>query len=75
MKNFGLYNTSYEHDSCGVGFVVNINGKTSHQIIREGLSVLKNLVHRGAMGGDLMTGDGAGMLIQIPHLFFSRIAD
>ncbi|MFH1379443.1 MAG: glutamate synthase large subunit [bacterium] len=75
MDNYGLYNRSYEHDSCGVGFVVNVNGKTSHQIILDGLTILKNLVHRGAMGGDLMTGDGAGMLIRIPHLFFSRIAD
>lgn len=74
MENFGLYKKTYEHDSCGVGFVVNVNGTPSHQIILDGVTILKNLVHRGAMGGDLMTGDGAGMLVQIPHIFFSRIA-
>ncbi|MFC1500892.1 glutamate synthase large subunit [Elusimicrobiota bacterium] len=70
MKNFGLYDKSFEHDSCGVGFVVDIKGKASHQIIKDGVTVLKNLVHRGAIGGDLKTGDGAGMLLQIPHRFY-----
>ncbi len=73
MKNFGLYDNSFEHDSCGVGFVVNINGKPSHQIIKEGITILKNLVHRGAIGGDLKTGDGTGMLLQIPHEFFGKV--
>jgi glutamate synthase domain-containing protein 2/glutamate synthase domain-containing protein 1/glutamate synthase domain-containing protein 3 len=74
MKNFGLYDRNYEHDSCGVGFVVNINGKENHQIVNEGITILKNLVHRGAIGSDLKTGDGAGMLTQIPHLFFADIS-
>lgn len=68
----GLYDPDYEHDSCGVGFVVNINGTPSHQIVRDGVTILKNLVHRGAVGGDLKTGDGAGMILQIPHDFFSN---
>jgi glutamate synthase domain-containing protein 2/glutamate synthase domain-containing protein 1/glutamate synthase domain-containing protein 3 len=66
----GLYNPSYEHDSCGVGFVAQIDGKPSHDIIQNGLQVLGNLMHRGAIGGDLKTGDGAGILIQIPDQFF-----
>lgn len=69
----GLYDPQFEHDSCGVGFIVNVDGTSSHDIISDGLSILKNLVHRGAIGGDLKTGDGAGMLIQIPHDFFHRV--
>jgi glutamate synthase (NADPH/NADH) large chain len=72
MNRQGLYDPSFEHDSCGVGFVVNINGQQSHQIIVDGITILKNLAHRGAVGGDSKTGDGAGMLMQIPHLFFSK---
>lgn len=68
----GLYDPQFEHDSCGVGFVVNVDGSPSHDIINDGLTILKNLVHRGAVGGDLETGDGAGMLIQIPHEFFLK---
>lgn len=71
-KKQGLYDPHYEHDSCGVGFIADIKGKASHQTVRDGVTILKNLVHRGAIGGDLKTGDGAGMLIQIPHLFFSQ---
>lgn len=70
LKKRGLYDPAFEHDSCGVGFVANVNGSPSHEIISDGLTILKNLVHRGAVGGDLQTGDGAGMLIQIPHAFF-----
>ena len=66
----GLYDPANDHDSCGVGFVVNVNGRRSHQIVTDGITVLKNLVHRGAVGGDLKTGDGAGILLQIPHGFF-----
>ncbi len=66
----GLYNPIYEHDSCGVGFVAQIDGKPSHDIILSGLKILGNLMHRGAIGGDLKTGDGAGILIQIPDQFF-----
>lgn len=68
----GLYDPSYEHDACGIGFVVNINGLASHDIILKGLEILQNLAHRGACGCDSETGDGAGILIQIPHAFFAR---
>ena len=70
-----MYDPFYEHDSCGVGFVVNVNGQRSHQIVSDGITILKNLEHRGAVGGDSKTGDGAGMLIQIPHEFFSKESD
>ncbi|MEJ2663705.1 MAG: hypothetical protein P8107_06650, partial [Spirochaetia bacterium] len=71
MKKQGLYDPNFEHSACGVGFVVNIKGQKSHQIVEDGITILKNLVHRGAIGGDQKTGDGAGILVQIPHLFFS----
>jgi len=71
MKKQGLYDPTFEHSACGVGFVVNIKGQKSHQIVEDGITILKNLVHRGAVGGDQKTGDGAGILLQIPHLFFS----
>lgn len=69
-----LYDPRFEHDSCGVGFVANINGQKTHTIIKHGLKVLLNLAHRGAIGGDDITGDGAGILIQMPHDFFSKEA-
>lgn len=72
MKKQGLYDPLYEHDSCGVGFVVNIDGQRTHQIVTDGITILKNLAHRGALGGDSKTGDGAGMLVQIPHTFFMK---
>src|SRR3981189_1513487 len=62
----GLYDPRNEHDACGVGFVVNIKGKKSHDIISRGLRILVNLDHRGAVGADPLVGDGAGCLIQIP---------
>lgn len=68
----GLYDPANEHDSCGVGFVVNLNGDPTHQIVCDGITILKNLMHRGAVGGDSKTGDGAGMLTQVPHDFFRR---
>ncbi|MGH9659734.1 MAG: glutamate synthase subunit alpha, partial [Bryobacteraceae bacterium] len=68
----GLYDPGTERDACGIGFVVNMNGKRSHDIILKGIQVLINLTHRGACGCDPDTGDGAGVLIQIPHKFFSR---
>ena len=68
----GLYDPSNEHDACGIGFVVNIQGEQSHDIIVKGLQILINLAHRGACGCDPETGDGAGILIQIPHKFFAR---
>ena len=68
----GLYDPAHEHDACGLGFVVRINGQASHDIIQKGLKILLNLQHRGASGCDSETGDGAGILIQIPHEFFDR---
>ncbi len=68
----GLYHPRNEHDACGIGFVANIRGERSHGIIRKGLEVLINLTHRGATGCDPDTGDGAGILIQIPHEFYAH---
>src|SRR6202161_1157101 len=70
----GLYDPSLEKDSCGVGFIANIKGKKSHQIVSDALSILCNLEHRGAVGADPRAGDGAGILVQIPHAFFERKA-
>jgi glutamate synthase domain-containing protein 2/glutamate synthase domain-containing protein 1/glutamate synthase domain-containing protein 3 len=70
----GLYDPATEHDACGVGFVVNIRGEKSHQIIRWGQEILVNLTHRGACGCDPLTGDGAGILTQMPHEFFQAKA-
>src|SRR5246500_2510337 len=70
----GLYDPSLEKDSCGVGFIANIKGKKSHQIVSDALSILCNLEHRGAVGADPRFGDGAGILVQIPHAFFKRKA-
>src|SRR6266436_1170735 len=70
----GLYDPSLEKDSCGVGFIANIKGKKSHEIVSDALSILCNLEHRGAVGADPRAGDGAGILVQIPHAFFSRKA-
>ncbi|MDE2181195.1 MAG: glutamate synthase subunit alpha, partial [candidate division NC10 bacterium] len=68
----GLYDPTYEHDACGVGFVVDIKGRKSHTVIQQSLTVLKNLLHRGACGAEPNTGDGAGILIQMPHTFLAR---
>lgn len=68
----GLYDPQYEKEACGIGFVVHVKGIKSHDIIVKGLQVLQNLAHRGAVGCDPCTGDGAGILIQIPHEFFRR---
>ncbi len=65
----GLYNVAYEHDACGVGMVVNIHGGKSHELVDNALRVLENMMHRGAEGADKKTGDGAGILLQIPHEF------
>ncbi len=66
----GLYDPRFEHDSCGVGFVCDIKGRKSHDIIKKGIKVLECMSHRGAVGADPATGDGAGILIQIPHKFY-----
>ncbi|MEK7796648.1 MAG: glutamate synthase subunit alpha, partial [Pseudomonadota bacterium] len=68
----GLYDPATEHDACGVGFVVDIKGRRSHTLVEQGLTILKNLQHRGACGCEENTGDGAGILIQIPHAFLAR---
>jgi glutamate synthase (NADPH) large chain len=74
MKDYeqqqGLYRSEFEHDACGIGFVAHIKGKKSHDIIRQGLEVLENMTHRGAEGADSKTGDGAGILIQVPRDFY-----
>jgi len=72
-KEQGLYDPRFEHDSCGVGFVCNIKGEVSHDIILQALEVLNRLSHRGATGADPKTGDGAGLLMQIPHEFFTTV--
>ncbi len=71
----GLYDPAAERDSCGIGFVVDVKGRPSHRIIEQGIQILINLTHRGAAGCDPETGDGAGLLIQIPHAFFARECD
>ncbi|MTI00109.1 glutamate synthase large subunit [Roseibium sp. RKSG952] len=67
----GLYNPSKEHDACGVGFIAHMKGEKSHRVVADGLQILENLTHRGAVGADPLMGDGAGMLVQIPHDFFA----
>ncbi|MDY7029118.1 MAG: glutamate synthase central domain-containing protein, partial [Spirochaetota bacterium] len=71
----GLYEPRTEHDACGVGFIANIDGGRAHDIIEDSIRILIHLEHRGAVGGDMKTGDGAGMLIQIPDEFFRRQLD
>src|SRR5262244_4436355 len=71
-SNSGLYHPSFEHDSCGIGFVANIKGHKSHQHIADALTILENLEHRGACGCETNTGDGAGILLQPPHGFLAR---
>lgn len=67
----GLYDPANEHDACGLGFIANMKGAKSHKIIEDGLRILENLEHRGATGADPLMGDGAGMLVQIPHELFA----
>ncbi len=69
FKQQGLYSSDYEHDACGVGMVVNIHGNKSHELVDNALRVLENMQHRGAEGADKKTGDGAGIMLQIPHEF------
>lgn len=72
VEKKGLYCQELEHDACGVGCVVNINGRKSHKTVKDALTMLKNMEHRGATGSDPETGDGAGILIQIPHTFYKQ---
>ncbi len=71
----GLYDPANEHDACGVGFVAHIKGTKSHSIVQQGLTILKNVAHRGAVGADPKAGDGAGILMQIPDAFFRAVVD
>ena len=71
-KKFGLYDPLFERDACGVGLVANVTGAKTHDILDKGIEVLVNLAHRGATGSDPLTGDGAGILIQIPDKFFQN---
>ena len=71
----GLYDPALEHDSCGFGFVADIKGRASHEIVKNALEVLNNLEHRGATGAEKDTGDGAGILLQTPHAFLARECD
>ncbi len=68
----GLYDPAFEHDSCGVGFIANIKGKKSHEIVRQAIQILENLSHRGACGCDPLTGDGAGIMVQMPDAFLRK---
>ena len=70
----GLYDPALDKDSCGVGFIADIKGRKSHQIVEDALTILCNLEHRGAVGADPRAGDGAGILVQIPHAFFAKKA-
>src|SRR5919198_1555741 len=72
-ESAGLYDPRNEHDSCGVGFVVDIKGRKSHDIIAKGLQILLNLLHRGACGCEATTGDGAGVLVQMPDRFLRKV--
>ena len=74
LQRTGLYDPAFEHDACGVGFVADIAGRRSHTVIARGLQVLINLQHRGACGSEIDTGDGAGILIQVPDRFFRKVA-
>ena len=71
----GLYDPRFEHDSCGVGFIVNVKGVKSHDVVEKGIRALKNLEHRGASGTEVNTGDGAGVLIQTPDRFFREVCE
>src|SRR3569832_6147 len=70
LQEHGLYSASNEHDACGVGFVAHIKGEKSHAIVQQGLKILENLDHRGAVGADKLMGDGAGVLIQMPDALY-----
>src|SRR3954451_9533530 len=71
----GLYDPAHEHDACGVSFVVDLHGRASHRIVELGFAALRNLDHRGAKGAEANTGDGAGMLLQVPDGFLRAVVD
>jgi len=70
-----LYDPAFEHDSCGVGFVARLDARPDHKLVQDGVQVLVNLEHRGATGGDKSTGDGAGLLLQVPDAFLRQTCD
>ena len=72
IKNQGLYLSEFEHDNCGAGFICSLNGERTNSIIGKALNILTCLEHRGAVSSDGRTGDGAGILIEIPHSFFAK---
>src|SRR3954471_21305123 len=74
-RDDGLYDPRHEHDACGLGFVVDLKGGPSHRTVEMGLEILRRLAHRGAAGSDASTGDGAGILVQIPHRYYERVLD
>ncbi len=71
-ENTGLYNSQYEKDACGVGLIADLENIPTHQTVKNGITILKNLMHRGATGGDPETGDGAGILTSLPDEFFRK---
>src|ERR1700744_2685050 len=73
-SSFGLFDPALEKDSCGVGFIADIKGRKSHKIVEDALTILVNLEHRGAVGADPRAGDGAGILVKLPHKFFAKKA-
>ena len=75
MEKQGLYLPEFEHENCGAGFICNLNGEKTNQIIHDALEILVKLEHRGGVSSDGKTGDGAGLLIDIPHEYFKRICD
>src|SRR4051812_6280727 len=75
MKATGLYDPSFEHDACGVAFVARLDGRRSHETVRRALVALENLEHRGAAGADADTGDGAGILVQLPDAFLRAVTE
>src|SRR5438874_7186548 len=75
MRAQGLYDPAYEHDACGVAFVADMHGRRSNAIVRDALTALHNLDHRGAKGSEVNTGDGAGILLQVPDEFLRAVVD
>src|SRR6188472_2739295 len=73
MRAVGLYDPAYEHDACGVAFVARLDGAPAHETLQRALKALANLEHRGAAGADASTGDGAGILVQLPDAFFRAV--
>src|SRR5580698_4158677 len=70
----GLYDPRFEHDACGVGLVADLFGRPTHALVRDALTLLEHLAHRGATGAEVATGDGAGILLQVPHRFYQDVA-